>query len=39
MSFRGLLAVLALAVAIAGCRTAPLMNIEEQALPVPAGKE
>lgn len=38
MSFRGVLAVLALAVAIAGCRTAPLMNIEEQALPVPAGK-
>ena len=38
MVFRGLIAVLVLAVAVAGCRTAPLQNIEGQALPIPAGK-
>lgn len=38
MSFRSVLAVLALSIAVAGCKTAPILNVDNQALPIPAGK-
>jgi len=38
MTFRSVLAVVVLAAAVAGCRTAPILNVENQAVAVPAGK-